>query len=136
MRKGERLARESLTAGGLCRDTNGRIVTGGQLGRWVVSRDSLRYGRGHGHDTTDYARDTVGEAETRRTATQEEGGGATTRPGVHCNSTGSALRHGRARPTTWRSVHEGWAKGGCTVHLTQCTVFSHCLGHCSRGFKK
>ena len=46
-----RPAREGLAAGGLCHDTNGCIVMGGRLGRCVVLRDRLRYGRGHGHDT-------------------------------------------------------------------------------------
>ena len=37
MRKGKRCTREGLAVEGLCRETNGRIVTGTRLGRWVVS---------------------------------------------------------------------------------------------------
>ena len=37
-RKGKQRAREGLAAEGLCRDTNGRIVTGTWLSRWVVLR--------------------------------------------------------------------------------------------------
>ena len=36
-RKIKRRALEGLAVEGLCRDTNGRIVTGTRLGRWVVS---------------------------------------------------------------------------------------------------
>ena len=76
-RKGEERAREGLAAGRLCCDTNGRIVIGGQLGRWVVSRDRLRYGQGHGHDSVGCARDIAGEATTWCAA--EHAGGAATR---------------------------------------------------------
>ena len=37
IRKGERRAREGLASGGVCRDTINCIVTGGRLGRWVIS---------------------------------------------------------------------------------------------------
>ena len=38
--QGKWRAHEGLATGGLCRDTNGRIVTGARIGRWVVLRDS------------------------------------------------------------------------------------------------
>ena len=48
-----------------------------------------------------------------------------------CDTIERALQHCQAKPTTRRRVRAIWAKVGCTVHSTQCTIFSHCLGHCS-----
>ena len=75
-------------------------MTRGRLGRWVVSQDRLRHGRGHGHDTTGCERDT---ARSRARGGGGGGGGgrrhgaracAATRPGVCCNTAKPGLRHG------------------------------------------
>ena len=80
---------------------NGRIVTRGRLGRWVVSRDRLRYGRGHGHNTVGCAHDTAGEVYD--TALQRARGRSDTARGAY-NTVGPGLRHSQARPATRHSA--------------------------------
>ena len=115
------------------------IVAGGQpcgsrystrLGRWVVSRDR--------HDTTPSACEAgawvaiqfciviggKGNARMR----------AATRQGTLGTQSRRGPRHGPVRTMTLRSARSlgsGCAPGAPSPILIQCTVFSHCLGHCS-----
>ena len=89
------------------------------------------------NDTAAYARDMDKEAyDTTREAQ------CVIRSGVRCDTAEHALRHGRAKPATWclvrhdtagltRSLSQGWVHCALDSVLTQDTVLSHCLGHCS-----
>ena len=69
----------------------------------------------------------------------------TTWPSSATTQSGRGPRHGSADATTWRParcVRAAWVQwarrlgSGCALGapnlvLTQCTVLSHCLGHCS-----
>ena len=105
---------------------NGRIVTGGRLGRWVVSRDRLRYGRGHGHDTVGCVRDTVGEVCD--TALQCARGRSDTAGGAY-NTVGPGLRHGQARPATRHSARTVCTQAEPRVGAL-CTRLSFDSMHC------
>ena len=77
---------------------------------------------------------------------------AATRPGVRFDTptirSGDNTARGRQRHDAWcamtrpaqRAVGEqpesGCVPGAPNSVLTQCTIFSHCLRHCSRGFQK
>ena len=77
--KGKRRAREGLAAEGLCCDTNGRIVIGTQLSRWVMSR---------------YRSDMAGGSAAIR---RRGRAGARACARRYCRP---GLRHGQARPAT------------------------------------
>ena len=87
-RKGKRRAREGLAAEGLCCDTNGRIVIGTRLSRWVMSRYRSDMAGGKRCDTTQRAR-----RGARVCATILPPRPAT-RPGQACNTARPGLRHG------------------------------------------
>ena len=100
----------------------------------------MRYGRG-AYDTTQGRGDTArAEQRTIRlgvccntagacatTRPRYDRGKATIRPGGGRDKEPGAPRHGRpsAQPES------GCAPGAPNSVLTQCTVLSHCLGHCS-----
>ena len=109
-RKGKQRAREGLAAEGLCRDTNGRIVTGTWLSRWVVLR---------------YRRDTAGGCAAIRR--RERTGARACARRYGCPS----LLYGWAKPATQRNVRAGWAgcaPGALNQFWTQCTVSESLFG--------
>ena len=89
-------------------------MTGGRLGRWVVSRDKLLYGSGHDHYTTGCACDTAGEVATWR-ATARAGGRGYMAHGTARDTAGCALRHDQARPATRRSARAVCTQAGPRV---------------------
>ena len=87
----------------------------------ALCRDTMR-------DTAEEACDT---ARKRACGRDDMAGGA-------CDTVGPGLQHNQAKPTTRRSARAlcMQAGPGCAHYaldsvLTQCTVLSHCLGHCS-----
>ena len=76
-------------------------------------------------DTTGQACDTASQAcDTVRLDHDTTGEGATTRPSER-HDTASCARGLCSQPGL------GCAPGAPNPFLTQCTVFSHCLNHCS-----
>ena len=128
--KGERCAREGLAAGGLCRNTNGCIMKGTWLGRWVMSR--------YGHDTA-RGSPTIPRRKLRYVQQREEGGEGGG-GGVHSNTTRAhdmdrrALRHDRqglrhGHDTTCHKPRYGWAQAHDTTGMgTVCAARAHSLG--------
>ena len=111
--KGKRRTHEGRATEGLCRDTNGRIVTGTRLGRWVVSR---------------YRRDTPGEstATRRRECAAIQPPRPTTRRSVHAG-------WARCAPS---APNQFWTQ--CTVSESLFgTLFMNTVHeHCSQNFSK
>ena len=85
-----------------------------------------------GRDTTALRCDTMQQQATTRR--RERAGGArmlaeirpprpSTRPGQACDTARPGLRHGQARPATWRGVHARCAQAGQCVHTVHLTLF-------------
>ena len=134
--KGERCAREGLAAGGLCRNTNGCIMKGTWLGRWVMSR--------YGHDTA-RGSPTIPRRKLRYVQQREEGGrgggggfivtrrARTTWTGVRCDTTGKAYDTATTRPATSHDMaghrpttRPAWAQCARPVHTAWARVCTWC----------
>ena len=102
---------------GECRDTINCIVTGGRLGHWVVSQDRCNTAEG---SATILLRELRYVQQCAQGARRHGRTCAATRPGQACDTAQCA-----------RKLGQGWVHCALDSVLTQCTVLSHCLGHCS-----
>ena len=110
----------------MCHDTIVCIMTRGRLGRWVPLRDS---------------RDTAGRSATIRRrelryARQRARERGNTALAVQRATRHDTTRHGRSNAQSVRSLAHRCVHCALYPILTQDTVSSHCLDHCSRGFQK
>ena len=133
--------------GGGCRDTNGRILIGGRPGCWVyreIGCDTVRSNAAirssMRHNTAQEVRDMARRAATRRglerdTALRHDLRNDRARPRYHASALQDTTQHApRHRAVRARLVHnlgQGWVHCALDLVLTQCTILSHCLGHCS-----
>ena len=116
----------------LYRDTGHSIGAHGQAGSITIlpssavtqPRGRARHGRQHGAGAQRHGATRPGHAATRPRHGRPQ---ATIRPGtgpLHC-------RLGHSVRGLCVQVGPGCAPGAPDSVLTQCTVLSHCLGHCS-----
>ena len=93
-----------------------------------------RYGVGS-CDTRSSARGGVATQRLRHSARHGRAC-ADTWPGQAYDTAPGAPPHGQPSKQHAHRLGQGWVHCALDSVLTQCTVLSHCLGHCSRGFQE